>query len=517
MARQIRALPIAPSSARPATFNAEADAFVAALSEFVSDANALAIEAEQNSSNLTTAVDNASASANAAKQSETNAKASEQVATAAAQSANESKQSAAQSATSALSSAQTATGVESRLQQALGTLEQVEQIIQNGIIDDTEPKALKAFSSKKVDDDYVPKNKDVSDPRLYGKKLTTSSEASSVVLRDNEGYILNTMPATLDFSKTYNVCVRGSDNKERFASLETIYKKGLKEIIGVDFTENTLDVFDTLYSTKISGAKVVRTLKNGDIFICNLSTSNNYQIFSSDFQDIPLAPPSSGLRITCLFDAEKSIFAYSDHVLYKFIDNNGSYSWQQISLPSSGTFARVVLYINRHVYVRINQGVAPFKVKKLQGDSWVDADFTIPQTNTLIHKDGVYTSNSSFIVYDKYLVSANEIFDLDTWQNDTSLNDANRLKGIVQLSSGSDSFFIFPGEFEVVNKSIKPNIIHNLKTKKEYAISQADNLFSYSGINMFKRGGEYYVLANINNSSSIAKVNKKLLKHYGVI
>lgn len=58
MARQIRALPIAPSSERPATFNAEADAFVAALSEFVSDANALANEAEALSQNATSKSDN---------------------------------------------------------------------------------------------------------------------------------------------------------------------------------------------------------------------------------------------------------------------------------------------------------------------------------------------------------------------------------------------------------------------------------------------------------------------------
>ena len=58
MAKQIRTLPIAPSSARPATFNAEADAFVAALAGFVSDANALANEAEALSRNATDKSDN---------------------------------------------------------------------------------------------------------------------------------------------------------------------------------------------------------------------------------------------------------------------------------------------------------------------------------------------------------------------------------------------------------------------------------------------------------------------------
>ena len=48
MAKQISALPTAPSTQRPATFNTEADAFVAALPTFVSEANALATEAATN-------------------------------------------------------------------------------------------------------------------------------------------------------------------------------------------------------------------------------------------------------------------------------------------------------------------------------------------------------------------------------------------------------------------------------------------------------------------------------------
>ena len=54
MAKQIRILPVAPDSANPATFNARADAFVKALQPFADDANALAKELEEFSTNVDT-------------------------------------------------------------------------------------------------------------------------------------------------------------------------------------------------------------------------------------------------------------------------------------------------------------------------------------------------------------------------------------------------------------------------------------------------------------------------------
>lgn len=54
MAKQIRALPIAPDSTNPATFNTRADAFVRAMQPFADDANALAKELEELSANVDT-------------------------------------------------------------------------------------------------------------------------------------------------------------------------------------------------------------------------------------------------------------------------------------------------------------------------------------------------------------------------------------------------------------------------------------------------------------------------------
>ena len=54
MASQITALPTAPSRATPSTFSTLADAWVAALATFVTQANVLATEAEADSANATT-------------------------------------------------------------------------------------------------------------------------------------------------------------------------------------------------------------------------------------------------------------------------------------------------------------------------------------------------------------------------------------------------------------------------------------------------------------------------------
>lgn len=534
MARQIRALPIAPSSTRPATFNAEADAFVAALSGFVSDANALAAEAEQNSSNLTTAVNNASASANAAKISETNAKASEQVATEAAQGANQSKESAAQSATSALSSAQTATGVESRLQQALGTLEQVEQIIQNGIIDDTEPKALKAFSSKKVDDDYVPKNKDVSDPRLYGKKLTTDSEANSVVLRDDEGYILNTMPAGSTFSNSHTLCARGSDNKEKFVNLQDVYSKGLKSLIELDFAGKALDLFDEFYEGRFTypqGTNVF-ALKNGDLFLYDEQphTSGNdtrYKILSSNFIEKPFAKPINGHQPHCV-RVQNDI--YLCHLaagrIYKLIDNNGSYQWQEIlSYPGGQTYVGLSGF--RQFCCKFLYGCYNNKFYKFNGSSWSQVSGFPNEAggtnfDNIIYKDQHFNANANSgkaFVYkgDSDIFISNfpstGIFDISSW-SDYSGSDKALLTSM--LSASYDTV-VFPEKFSIKKQGNQLEIT-NYATQKKYLVPLSANAFQANGI--FKKDGYFYIIGGFPQGSQtkygISRISKAFLKYYGV-
>lgn len=164
MAKQISALPTAPSTQRPATFNTEADAFVAALPTFVSEANALATEAATNASK--------SEDANATAQSAKDA------AQASAQTAGEAKTAAIQGATSAASSVaaaaqikeqtqafadaaqssaqaakqseQAAEQTKTELQTATNTLEQMKSIVKDGFIDDDAQSETKTYSSKKI-------------------------------------------------------------------------------------------------------------------------------------------------------------------------------------------------------------------------------------------------------------------------------------------------------------------------------------------------------------------------------
>lgn len=175
MAKQISALPTAPSTQRPATFNVEADAFVSALSTFVSEANALATEAATNAQRS----EDANATAQSAKES----------AQTSAQTASEAKEAAARSASQAASSAQTAAQIKTQtqeikqsaqeslaaiaaaaqssaqaarqseqaaeqtkaeLQTATNTLEQMKSIVKDGFIDDTAQSETKTYSSKKI-------------------------------------------------------------------------------------------------------------------------------------------------------------------------------------------------------------------------------------------------------------------------------------------------------------------------------------------------------------------------------
>nr|DAR38141.1 MAG TPA: hypothetical protein [Caudoviricetes sp.] len=164
MAKQISALPTAPSTQRPATFNTEADAFVAALPTFVSEANALATEAATNAQRS----EDANTTAQSAKESaQTSAQTASEAKEAAARSASEaesSAQAAAQikeqtqafadaaqsSAQAAKQSEQAAEQTKTELQTATNTLEQMKGIVKDGFIDDTAQSETKTYSSKKI-------------------------------------------------------------------------------------------------------------------------------------------------------------------------------------------------------------------------------------------------------------------------------------------------------------------------------------------------------------------------------
>lgn len=157
MAKQISALPTAPSTQRPATFNTEADAFVAALPTFVSEANALATEAATNaqrSEDANTTAQSAKESAQASAQTASEAKTA---AIQGASSAESSAQAAAQIKTqtqafadAAQSSAQAAEQTKTELQTAAQALQDMKSIVKDGFIDDDAQSETKTYSSKKI-------------------------------------------------------------------------------------------------------------------------------------------------------------------------------------------------------------------------------------------------------------------------------------------------------------------------------------------------------------------------------
>ena len=161
MAKQISALPTAPSTQRPATFNTEADAFVAALPTFVSEANALATEAEANAqrsedANTTaqSAKESAQTSAQTASEAKEAAARSASEAESSAQAASEAKTAAATSAKEAKESAQAAAETKEELSGSLGALEEMKKIVATGFIDDTQTRTNLTYSSKKINSDF---------------------------------------------------------------------------------------------------------------------------------------------------------------------------------------------------------------------------------------------------------------------------------------------------------------------------------------------------------------------------
>ena len=164
MAKQISALPTAPSTQRPATFNTEADAFVAALPTFVSEANALAEEAATNAQRSEDANATAQSAKDAAQASAQTASEAKTAAIQGANSAESSAQAAAQiktqtqafadaaqsSAQAAKQSEQAAEQTKTELQTATNTLEQMKSIVKDGFIDDDAQSETKTYSSKKI-------------------------------------------------------------------------------------------------------------------------------------------------------------------------------------------------------------------------------------------------------------------------------------------------------------------------------------------------------------------------------
>lgn len=154
MAKQISALPTAPSTQRSARFNTEADTFVAALEPFRDEANALAEEAEANAQRSEDASATAQSAKDAAQASAQTASEAKEAAARSASEAVSAKEIAVSAAASAKQSEQVATSVKEGLQDSANALEEMKKIVTTGFIDDTQTRTNLTYSSKKIDSDF---------------------------------------------------------------------------------------------------------------------------------------------------------------------------------------------------------------------------------------------------------------------------------------------------------------------------------------------------------------------------
>lgn len=154
MAKTITRLPEPPTTAEPQNFDDRADAFVGALSKFVTETNEVAAELEENLSSAASLKTAAQSSADSAAESAQTASSASSTAVSSANEAVAAKEIAASAAASAKQSEQVATSVKEGLQDSANALEEMKKIINDGFIDDTKTRTNLTYSSKKIDSDF---------------------------------------------------------------------------------------------------------------------------------------------------------------------------------------------------------------------------------------------------------------------------------------------------------------------------------------------------------------------------
>lgn len=543
MAKQISALPTAPSTQRPATFNTEADAFVAALPTFVSEANALATEAATNAQR--------SEDANATAQSAKDA------AQASAQTANEAKEAAARSASEAQSSAQAAAQIKTQtqafadaaqssaqaakqseqaaeqtkteLQTATQALQEMKNIVKDGFIDDSAQSETKTYSSKKIEADFAPKNESTGEQKIYGKPLSDAGEASSVVVRDGSGYISSATPKSEEFTADHLVCVRGSDGKEKFVPLETIYKNALERILKENLSLRSYADIDIIESIAPLGGSWTPTeakrLKNKNIFAYSPSNWSKAAVFTPLLEKVELAPPpggESGYQVTRLIDDDSSIFAVSgaDRKLFKLIETSDSCSWEEVALDKVGPMPLTTngmpnQSLNKFLYLKGSDN----KIYKFDGRSATKTD--IGGSTSYISLDSARSS-----LLGMYGFSGDGRYSYNT-------SSAHQATVIAQYGNVSD-FENFALLLERGSSDKAVSAIRDIKKNKATTIPRSvrisgDRSYDYtdsfivqtffllSGEDMYILGDARAPLVEAGSSQRvIAKINKKMLAYYGI-
>ena len=348
MAKTITRLPEPPTTAEPQNFDDRADAFVGALPKFVTETNEVAAEAEQTLQTVQTLKEDADASKQAAQASAQTASEAKTAAIqgaisaeSSAQEASEAKTAAATSAKEAKESAQAVAETKEELSGSLGALEEMKKIVATGFIDDTEKRANLTYSSKKIEADFAPKNESSGEQKIYGKALSDAGEANSIVVRDSGGYVSSSTPKSEEFTADHLVCVRGSDGKEKFVPLETIYKNVLEGILKENLSlrgYSDIDIIESIAPLEgLWSSTEAKRLKNKNIFTYSPSGWGKAAVFTPSLEKVELAPPpggENGYQVTRLIDDDSSIFAVpvSDRKLFKLIETSDSCSWEEVVL-----------------------------------------------------------------------------------------------------------------------------------------------------------------------------------------
>ncbi|WP_346745232.1 hypothetical protein [uncultured Campylobacter sp.] len=541
MAKQISALPTAPSTQRPATFNTEADAFVAALPTFVSEANALATEAAANAqrsedANATaqSAKDAAQASAQTASEAKEAAARSASEAQSGANEAVAAKEIAASAAASAKQSEQAVEQTKTELQTATQALQDMKNIVKDGFIDDTAQSETKTYSSKKIEADFAPKNENTGEQKIYGKPLSDAGEANSIVVRDSGGYVSSSTPKSEEFTADHLVCVRGSDGKEKFVPLETIYKNALERILKENLSLRSyadIDIIESIAPLEGSWAPTeAKRLKNKNIFAYSPSGWGKAAVFTPSLEKVELAPPpggENGYQVTRLIDDDSSIFvvSLSGGKLFKLIETSDSCSWEEVVLPMPLTINGMPNQsLNKFLYLKGSDG----KIYKFDGRSATKTDIN---------------GSPSYISLDRAASSPRgaDGFSEDSCYYGKSSSGVNKLslKNLIttpisisaQYGAVSDfenfALFLERGSSNKATSAImdiKKNktIILNLHISSGRVYDYTDGFitqtfFLLSDEDIYILGDARAPLVNSGSSQRvIAKINKKMLAYYGI-
>lgn len=545
--KQITKLPQPPTTAEPQNFDDRADAFVGALPAFVTETNELAAEVEVSLQTVQTLKENADASkqaaqtsAQAASEAKEAAARSASEAESSAQAASEAKTAAATSAKEAKERAQAVAETKEELSGSLGALEEMKKIVATGFIDDTQTRTNLTYSSKKIEADFAPKNESSGEQKIYGKALSAAGEVNSIVVRDSGGYVSSSTPKSQEFTADHLVCVRGSDGKEKFVPLETIYKNVLEGILKENLSLRSytdIDIIESIAPLKGSWSSTeAKRLKNKNIFAYSPSDWGKAAVFTPSLEKVELAPPpggENGYQVTRLIDDDNSIFAVpvSDRKLFKLIETSDSCSWEEVVLDKVGPMPLTIngmprQSLNKFLYLKGSDNL----LYKFDGRNWTKTDMN---------------GSPSYISLDRAASSLRTAcgFSEDSCYYDKSSSGVNKLslKNLITTPIGISVQYGAVSDFEnfavflIRGSSIKAiSAILDIRKNKAMTIPRSvgasgGTVYDYTDMFIaqnffFSSSEDIYILGEasaqfVKTGSSqkvIAKINKKMLAYYGI-